>query len=239
MDPAVLARRDVEADLFLVLDHHAVGAGVDPFLVGVLGDVVGAGADVAAAVFLVPLRRRELVHVDVVARQNVLQHRAVLDDLVLDRLLGLGDVGQAFGQFQLVHVGREADGQALALAAEEVGQHAVAVLAAGDLVEQGAGRRVGMVQQFGHHADLTLPAQAVQVAHLAQLIGLLDKFAEITVSEGVLYVVGCHLLLHFHQIRLGVVKGSGQSLKGSPRAPGNCRRRAFPRHPALRGWRSS
>src|SRR5262249_33052311 len=54
---AVLARRDVEARGLGVVDHHAIGAAVDPALVGIAGDVEAAGTDVAAAVGRVPFGR--------------------------------------------------------------------------------------------------------------------------------------------------------------------------------------
>src|SRR5262249_49994188 len=64
---AVLAGRDVEARGLGVVDHHAIGAAVDPALVGIAGDVEAAGADVAAAVVRVPFGRREGGDVDVVS----------------------------------------------------------------------------------------------------------------------------------------------------------------------------
>ena len=69
---AVLAGRDVEAERLLVVDHDAVGAAIDPAVVGIAHDVVAAGADIAAAVLRVPLRRREFGDVDVVALHDVL-----------------------------------------------------------------------------------------------------------------------------------------------------------------------
>ena len=73
-----------------------IGAGIEPVFFGIAGDAVSAGADVAAAVLLVPDRRREFRQVDVVAHQNVFQHRAVLDDLVRNDLL-LFQIGLTIG----------------------------------------------------------------------------------------------------------------------------------------------
>src|SRR5262249_5146068 len=67
--PPVLAGRDVEARRLGIVDHHPIGAAVDPALIGIAGDVEAAGTDVAAAVVGVPFRRRESRDVDVIAAQ--------------------------------------------------------------------------------------------------------------------------------------------------------------------------
>src|SRR5439155_556944 len=79
MHPAVLARRDVEAELVLVVDHHAIAAEVDPAVVRIAGDVEAAGADVAAPVVLVPLRRGGDRHVDVRAALPLPEDGTILD----------------------------------------------------------------------------------------------------------------------------------------------------------------
>src|SRR5436305_888087 len=56
MDPAVMALGHDDADGVAIVHLRAVGAGIEPFLLGIDGDRVGAGADVAAAVVLVPDR---------------------------------------------------------------------------------------------------------------------------------------------------------------------------------------
>ena len=66
----------------LVVDHHAVGAAVEPAGVGVARDVVAAGADIAPAVVRVPQRRGEFRDVDVVALEHVLEDRPVVADEV-------------------------------------------------------------------------------------------------------------------------------------------------------------
>src|SRR4029079_10258 len=78
VDPAVVTARGDKADPFLVVHHRAVGAGVVSAFLLILGYAVGAGADVAAAVLLVPDRRGELGDVDVVASHDVLEHRSVV-----------------------------------------------------------------------------------------------------------------------------------------------------------------
>ena len=48
--PALLAGRDIEPAGLFVVDHHAIGAAIDPPLVRVADDGVATGADIAAAV---------------------------------------------------------------------------------------------------------------------------------------------------------------------------------------------
>ena len=99
---AVLAGRDVDAERLGVVDHDAVGAAIDPALVRIADDVVAAGADIAAAVLAVPLRRREFGDVDGVAGHDVLHHRAGLDEFRRDALQVGGVVdAEAFAQLDL------------------------------------------------------------------------------------------------------------------------------------------
>ncbi len=79
-DVAMLAVLDEDDERVLVVHLHPVGAEIDPVAVGIAGDDQAFGADVAAAVVLVPLRRREGVDVDGAAFEHVLQHRAFGDD---------------------------------------------------------------------------------------------------------------------------------------------------------------
>src|SRR5947208_6046965 len=83
-DAALLARRDVKAKRVFVLNHYPVSPEVDPTFVGLNRDIDRAGADVAAAVQLVPLRRGKLPHVDVFAFEDVLHHGSIFDDFGLD-----------------------------------------------------------------------------------------------------------------------------------------------------------
>src|SRR5207237_6222975 len=85
VDAAVLARRDVEAELVLVVDHDAIAAEVDPAVVGVPRDVEAAGADVAAAVALVPFRRGEDRHLDLRPALHFLEDGTVLHIYRRDR----------------------------------------------------------------------------------------------------------------------------------------------------------
>src|SRR5262249_37092293 len=89
VNPAVMALGHHNADGFLVMHLRPIGAGVKPFFLRVHGDAVGAGADVASAVLLVPDRGGELGDVDVIPHHDVLEHRTVIDDLMRDDLLFL------------------------------------------------------------------------------------------------------------------------------------------------------
>src|SRR5579864_8089207 len=60
---AMLAGGNVETDRFLVVDHHPVGAAIDPAVVRIARDVVASGADIASAVGFMPLRHREFRNV--------------------------------------------------------------------------------------------------------------------------------------------------------------------------------
>ena len=182
--PALLAGRDVEAAGIRVVDHHAVGAAIDPAVVGIADDGVAAGADIAAAVLGVPLRRREFGDVDLVAGHDVLHHRTALDVCRRDALHVGGVVdAEAFAQLDLGHVGREAERHVLALAVEEVEQHAAARQRAGHVLEHEARRVVGVRRHLGHHADVLLPGQPFDVLHLAELLGFLEPVAQVVIGE--------------------------------------------------------
>src|SRR5260370_4375192 len=56
---SMLARRDPERDVSLVLHHHAVGPAIDPVRLRIAHDHEIVGADVAAAVVLVQERHRD------------------------------------------------------------------------------------------------------------------------------------------------------------------------------------
>ena len=71
----------------LVVHLDPIGAEIDPVAVGVAGDDEAFGADVAAAVALVPFRRREGEGVHVLALEHVLQHRPVARPHRRDRLI--------------------------------------------------------------------------------------------------------------------------------------------------------
>src|SRR5262249_33179259 len=166
---AVLAGRDVEARGLGVVDHHAIGAAVDPALVGIAGDVEAAGADVAAAVGRVPFGCGEGGDVDVVSGHDVLENRTIVDVSGRDARHRPHEIGaEPFAQFDLAEIGGKAEHHVLALAAEEVDQHPAAFDRPRHLTEHEAGRAI-VVDHAGDHADILLPAEAAHVLDLAEL----------------------------------------------------------------------
>ena len=76
MDAAVLAFGDLAAHGLAVVDLAAIGAEIEPAGVRVLRHHAVGGADEARLVQLVVARHRKFQHVDVVAFDHVLEHRA-------------------------------------------------------------------------------------------------------------------------------------------------------------------
>src|ERR1051326_6551304 len=72
MDAAGLALGDLAADGLAVIALAAIGAEIEPAVVGVFGDDAARGADEARLVGLVMARNREFQYVDGVALDDVL-----------------------------------------------------------------------------------------------------------------------------------------------------------------------
>ena len=79
MDAAVFAFRDLTADRFAVINLIAIAAEIEPAGIRVLGDHAIRGADIPRLVEFVMARHRKFQHIDRVAFDHVLQHRAVFD----------------------------------------------------------------------------------------------------------------------------------------------------------------
>src|SRR3989441_3230418 len=172
MLPAVLAGRDVEAEPRLVVDHHAVRAEVHPALVRIARDVEAAGAEVAAAVELVPLRSGEDQAIDLVAAEHVLEDRAVLHDLGGDRLDALADTFLPRTDELVrrrVRVEAEGDRDA-AERPEPVGEDAKTLLEALDLVEDCRLRWARPAEELGGHPDVLLRVRAADRLQLAERV---------------------------------------------------------------------
>ena len=184
VDASMMACGHHDTDGFLVVHLRAVRAGIQPVLLGVAGDAVGAGADVAAAVLLVPDRRGELGDVDLVAHHDVLEHRAALDDLVRDdpRLL---EIGLAIGvaELPLGQVIGEAEGHVAPFASEHVEQHAKALRAAGHVLEHHAGAVLGAQDRLGGEPDILLPGCAAHDLHLAKPPRQREPFAQVVIVD--------------------------------------------------------
>ncbi len=180
----MVAGRHQDADGVSVVYLRPVGAGVEPVLVRVAGDRIGAGADIAAAVLLVPDRGGEFEDVDVVARHDVLEHRAVRHDLVGHQLHVL-EIGLAIGLAQLpfAQVVRKAEGHVAARAGEDVEQQPKALGAARDVVEHHAGAVLGTQDRLRGEADVLLPGRALDVADLAQALGMIEPPAQVVIGD--------------------------------------------------------
>ena len=179
---AVLAGRDVHADAFAVVDHHPVGAEVDPVRVGVLQDVDDAGAQVAAAVQRVPLRGGEFQDVHGVAAQHVLHHRTVAHDPRRERPALLGELEETVHERAPFDVDRQAERQGEALAGRvRVREDPESGRIAGDVVEQHGGGVIGVMEHLGDASDVLFPGRAAHIAELAQVADALDPVAQIAV----------------------------------------------------------
>ena len=181
----MLALGDLAADGLAVVDLAAIGAEIEPAVVGVLGDHAVGGADEARGVELVVARHREFEHVDGVAREHVLKDRPVLDlarrqrlELLHALVIALHDVDLAVVlERQPQREGDAADRGELAV------QRAEALGVARHLVEQD-GRRLAAAlfgQHVGDGAHLDVPMGAVDVLQLAHLLDLLQPAAQAAV----------------------------------------------------------
>ena len=177
---SVLALRGHDRRDAAVLGLDAVGAVVDPAGVGVLHDHHAAGADVAAAVVLVPFRRRDFEDVDVAAGGDVLHQRPVRDR---DRRNGLGvlHVGAPVAhEVHLARLGRHAEREIdPPHRGEDVRHHPMAAREAGDVVEHHRRRPHGALVDVDDAADLRVALGAGDGHELAGRLHLRQPDAEI------------------------------------------------------------
>ncbi len=182
--PAVLAGRDVHAHALGVVDHDAVRPEVDPVAVRVLQDVDDAGPDVPAAVERMPLRGRELEHVDVAAAQHVLENGPVLHDARCHGAAFLRELEERVHERPALDVERQAEREREALPRRvRVHEDALAVRVARDVVEEDGGGIVGVVEHLGDASDVLFPAGAAHLAQLAQWPDAVDPFAQVAVLQ--------------------------------------------------------
>jgi hypothetical protein len=83
---AVVSRRNVKRQGVAVVYHHAVPAQVDPALFGIAADGHIKGANIAAAVPLMPEWNRQRQQIDRLALKNVFHQRPRVDDPRRDHL---------------------------------------------------------------------------------------------------------------------------------------------------------
>ena len=177
---SVLALRCHDRGDAAVLGLDAVGAVVDPPGVGMLHDHHAAGADVAAAVVLVPFRRRDFENVDVASRGDVLHQRPVVDR---HRRNGLGvlHVGAPVAhEVHLARVGRHAESEIdPPHRGEDVRHHPMAPREAGDIVEHHRRRPHGALVDVDDAADLLVAPGAGDGYQLAGRFHLRQPDAEV------------------------------------------------------------
>ena len=161
----------------LVLHLHAVGAEIDPVAVRILGDDHAFGADVAAAVALVPVRGGKFQHVDLIADHDVFQHRAGGHDLRRDRVGFLAAV-LAVGLHQLKPFAFDEHARGA-----DIHRHAEIVRIAFDLLEQQDRRDLLGLAQRIERAHFEVRIGAIDDLELAHLIGELEAFAQVAESR--------------------------------------------------------
>ncbi len=190
---AVLARHHQDADRLAVVHHRAVGADIEPAVVGIAGDRIASGADITSPVRDMPDRCRELHQVDVLAGEHVLQHRAVGDDAVGDQRPVLHEAGIAgLAEFDLGQPVRKAQRHVAPPAGEDVHDQPVARRAARHVLEQYRRPVVALDHGLGGKADILLPGRAAHHAEFAQPVGLGDPFPEIAIGQHAAEIVTCH-----------------------------------------------
>ena len=165
---AVLALRGHHGRDVLVVHLDAVGAVVDPAGVRILHDHHAAGADVVAAVMLVPARRRDLEQVNVIAAVGILQQRAALHRHRWNRLGLLHVVAPEADQVHLARIGGQAERDVdAAHAGQDVGDDAVTLRVTGDLVEHDGRAVARALVDVDDAADLPLALGAGDELELA------------------------------------------------------------------------
>ena len=127
---------------------------------GVLGDAAAVGEEIASAVEPVPIRRRQVVEVDVLAGDDVLLHRPGRDDL---RRNAAGQSGAAdLDQLARMRVGRQSEHHRDAPVVVERGAEDAAAAARRrvvvlDVVEQERLAGAGTLRQPHDGAELDVP----------------------------------------------------------------------------------
>ena len=218
----MLAGRDPDRDVVLVLHHDAVGGAVDPVLLGVAHDHEVVGADVAAAVVLVQERHREFEQVDLVVAVDVLEHRPLATVF--------GGIGRcvlhavAIGAHHVERAGRHRQAERDREPLRRIGRagdqpHALGI--ARHVLEQERRRlRPRVVHDLAERAHFELPVGALDAHDLAGLLGARDELAQVLVRR----VVGVEALrLAFSSTAFPFA--SGRRCFATPAAPCHARER--------------
>jgi hypothetical protein len=182
MDAPVLALGDLAADRLAVVHLRAIGAEIEPTVVGVLRHHAISGADKARLVELMVARHRKLEHIDLVALDHILQDRSIVDEtrrqhlqILHARVIALHDVDLA-GVFE-----RQAECQRHATDRREMAIEGAKTLGiAGYLVEQDRRRSAAafLGQHVGDGAHLDIPVGAVDVKEFSHALHFFEPAAQ-------------------------------------------------------------
>ena len=82
----MLARRHMQSHVIATMDHDPIRADIDPTLFRIAGNHQIVGADVTAAVELMPTRHGKLEQIDVAALLNIFEQRRAFNFARLDGL---------------------------------------------------------------------------------------------------------------------------------------------------------
>ncbi len=190
-EPAIVLRAPLLAGLgvdggrsAVLLDHHSIGADVNPPRVGVTRHHRDAGADVASAVVFVPKRGREAREVNVAASDDVLEDRPPLEHLRLEARRGgfplARFAAKRLDEPDCVEPWVEAEGDRHpARVAEGTGQHPVPAWIADDVIEQESRRGLPAVIDLRDRADLAVPVGTGDVLQLPQALDSRNPTAEL------------------------------------------------------------
>jgi hypothetical protein len=164
----------------LRLRLHAIGAVIDPAGVRIAHDHHVAGADVIAAVVLVPARHRDLENVDAAAGQRIVHHRPTLDSHRRNGACFLHVAPPVMNELGGARVGIEPERDIdAANRGQDVGEDPVAAGITGNIVEQDCLVANPPLINIDDAADLELAIGTPDVLQLAGRPRLRDPGAQI------------------------------------------------------------
>ncbi len=183
------SRRDIEADGLLIVNHHTVGAYVEPTLFRISGNRQMPGADVASAVADVVARRREAQNVDILLFPDILHERSFFNLSRRNRLHVFDLLAHGGNQIHGRHVRRHTAGKRDPLDRIELSSHDPQSLGkALDGIEKYAGSDLRLLAgHLDNRADLKIPIRAFHGFEFAQLVDLLHPLPQILVSHHASY----------------------------------------------------
>ena len=145
---AVLAGRDVEPDLVLVLEHDPIAADIFDAGLGIAGHDQMSRAEIASAVTGVPARHGKFGQIDLVAVSDIFEHWPGRHHLGGHRLHGAQARAQSIDQWNDLQIERQVERQSGALQSlQHVDQHAAVRFETRDVVENHRRRRGDYVRE--------------------------------------------------------------------------------------------